>query len=75
MPSTARRGLAGEAAKHFHGTPASRLRAARRLGRRALELFRATLPEGTSMREARRQLAITKHHGRRRSAAVEARGA
>jgi hypothetical protein len=40
MRHTMLRGLAEEVAKHFQGTPASRLRAARRLGRRALELFR-----------------------------------
>jgi len=72
MAGMARRDLAEEAAKHFQGTPASRLRAARRLGRRALELFRATLPEGTSLREARLQLAVGRHHGRRRSPAIEA---
>ncbi len=72
MGVTGRRTLADEVAKHFHGTPASRLRTARRLGRRALELFRATLPEATSLNEARRQLEIRKHHGRRRSGAVEA---
>jgi hypothetical protein len=72
MGSTARRGLAEEAAKHFHGTPVARLRAARRLGRRALELFRATLPDGTPLGEARRQLEVGKQHGRRRSAVIEA---
>lgn len=72
MPGTARRDLAEEAAKHFQGTAASRLHAARRLGRRALDLFRATLPEGTSIREARRQLEAVKRRGRRRSAVIEA---
>jgi hypothetical protein len=68
----ARRGLAEEAAKHFRGTPASRLRDARRLGRRTLEPFRATLPAGSTLREARRQLEAAKHRGRRRSRAIEA---
>jgi hypothetical protein len=72
MPGTARRDLAEEAAKHFQGTAASRLRAARRLGRRALDLFRATLPEGTKLREARLQLEAARRRGRRRSAAIEA---
>jgi len=72
MPGMARRGLADEAAKHFAGTPVSRLRTARRLGRRALELFRATLPAGTSLRDARLQLERAKHRGRRRSSAIEA---
>ncbi len=72
MPGMARRDLAAEVAKHFQGTPAMRLRAARRLGRRALELFRASLPEGTSLREARLQLQFGRHRGRRRSAAIEA---
>jgi hypothetical protein len=72
MSETARRGLAEEAAKHFQGTAASRLRAARRLGRRALDLFRATLPEGTTLREARLRLEAVKRHGRRRSAVIEA---
>ncbi len=72
MAGTARRGVAEEVAKHFQDTPALRLRAARRLGRRALELFRASLPEGTSLREARVRLAVARQHGRRRSAAIEA---
>lgn len=72
MPVMASRGVADEAAKHFAGTPASRLRTARRLGRRALELFCATLPAGTSLRDARLQLERAKHRGRRRSSAIEA---
>jgi hypothetical protein len=72
MPGTARTDLAQEAAKHFQGTAASRLTTARRLGRRALDLFRATLPEGTSIREARLQLEAVKRRGRRRSAVIEA---
>lgn len=67
----ARRDLAAEAAKHFQGTPASRLRHARRLGRHALRLFRATLPEGTTLGEARRLLEAAKQRGRRRSATIE----
>jgi hypothetical protein len=72
MRGTARRDLAEEAAKHFQGTVTSRLRTARRLGRRALDLFRATLPKGTSIREARRQIEAVKRRGRRRSAVIEA---
>jgi hypothetical protein len=72
MATTARRTLAEEAAKHFRGTPESRLREARRLGRRALELFRATLPEGTTIREARLLLEAGKSRGRRRSRVIEA---
>ena len=72
MPGTARRNLAEEAAKHFQGTAASRLRTARRLGRRALDLFRATLPEGTTFREARLQLEAARRRGRRRSGVIEA---
>jgi len=72
MPKPARRDLAEEAAKHFQGTAASRLRTARCLGRRALDLFRATLPEGTTLREARLQLETVKRRGRRRSAVIEA---
>jgi hypothetical protein len=72
MPNTGRRDLAEEAAKHFKGTAAARLRTARRLGRRALELFRPTLPQGTTLREARLQLEAVKRRGRRRSAVIEA---
>jgi len=72
MPGTARRDLAEEAAKHFQGTAASRLHAARRLGRRALDLFRATLPEGTTLREARLQLEAATRRGRRQSGVIEA---
>jgi hypothetical protein len=72
MATMAPRTLEEEAAKHFQGTAASRLREARRLGRRALELFRASMPEGTSLREARSLLEAHKHHGRRRSRVIEA---
>jgi hypothetical protein len=68
MPGLARRGFAEELAKHFQGTPASRLRLARARGRRALALFRATLPEGTTIQEARRLLEVGKQRGRRRRA-------
>jgi len=71
MPAP-RSDLAQEAAKHFRGTPVSRLRAARRLGRRALALFRAALPPDTSVREARQRLEGTKHRGRRPSSVIEA---
>ncbi len=69
-----RRDLAAEVAKHFQSTPTARLLSARRLGRRALELFRATLPDGTSLRAARLHLQSGTHRGRRRSSAIEALG-
>jgi hypothetical protein len=72
VPGIAHRGLGEEVAKHFQGTAASRLRTARRLGRRALRLFRATLPGGTTLQEARLRLEVGKHRGRRHSAAIEA---
>lgn len=68
------RTLGDEAAKHFRGTPASRLLLARRLGRRAIELYRATLPPGTTFEQARRQLEAKQRRGRRPSACIEALG-
>jgi hypothetical protein len=68
------RSLRDEADKHFRGTPASRLRLARRLGRRAIELYRAALPEGTTFEQARRELEARKNRGRRPSACIDALG-
>lgn len=65
------RDLAGEISKHFKGTPEERLELALRLGRRAVELFLATQPPGTTEAQAREILRRNKHRGRRHSRVME----
>jgi hypothetical protein len=65
------RTLETEAAKHFAGTPAERFHEALRLGRKALRLFLAAQPPGTSEIEAREILRRRKHAGRRRSRVLD----
>lgn len=64
-----RRDLAAEAAKHFRGTAEERMLAALEAGEMALALFRATLPPGTPVEEARHRLQRATHAGRRPSKA------
>lgn len=68
------RDLQAEVARHFHGTPESRILLAWRLGREALDLFHATLPPGTSRAEARRIMQRNTRRGRRPSRAFDADG-
>lgn len=69
--STTRRDLASETEKFFHGTPESRLAEALRPDDLALDLFLATLPEGTSREEAARRARLLTHAGRRASRVME----
>jgi hypothetical protein len=65
------RGLASEAAKFFRGTPESRLAEALRPDDLALDLYLATLPEGTSREEAARLARLATHAGRRVSRVMD----
>jgi hypothetical protein len=65
MARSARRDLQTEIEKHFRGTPAERVELALRLGRQALDAFRATLPPGTTRQQARAILQRNKNRGRR----------
>ena len=73
MASLPARDLEAELAKHFKGTPESRVREALRLGREALDAFLATLPPGTTPAEARAILRRNKHRGRRPSKVMDGR--
>jgi endonuclease V-like protein UPF0215 family len=73
MSEIPERDLAAEAAKHFQGTPEERVRLALELGRRALEIFLASQPPGTTVEEARRILRRNKHRGRRPSRVMDER--
>jgi hypothetical protein len=65
------RDLQAEVSKHFKGTPAERVRTARRLGEQMLEAFLATLPGRSTRAEARAILRRNKNRGRRRCRALE----
>ena len=67
MTRLAERDLCEEVRKHFAGTAATRVAAALRLGEQALALFLATLPPGTTRREARAMMQRKRHPGRRRA--------
>ena len=64
MPELPERNLAAEVAKHFRGTPESRVLDALRLGEEALAAFLATLPPGTTRDEAREIVRRNKNRGR-----------
>lgn len=66
------RDLRAELAEHGRGTPAQRVRDVLRIGEQALDLFLATLPEGTTRARARAMMQRNRHPGRRRSAAIRA---
>jgi hypothetical protein len=70
MTELPERCLSTEVAKHFRGTPGSRIEAALRLGRNVLDLFLATQPPGTSRHAARLILQRNTHRGRRPSAVI-----
>jgi len=65
------RDLASEVVKFFRGTPESRLEKALRRDSLALDLFLASLPEGTSREEAARRARILTHAGRRPSRVMD----
>jgi hypothetical protein len=71
MAKLARRDLAAEVTRHSGGTPKERIELALRLSREALELFRATLPAGTSAAAAQDILRRNKISGRRRCRLME----
>jgi hypothetical protein len=64
--------LQAEVAKHFKGTPESRVREALRLGEDALDAFMQALPPGTTREEAREILSRNKNRGRTPSNLMEA---
>lgn len=72
MSSLPPRDLTTEVAKHFQGTPESRVRDALRLGEEALDAFMQALPPGTSREEAREILSRNKNRGRTPSKLMEA---
>ena len=53
-----------ELAKHFQGTPETRVREALRLGEEALDALLKTLPPGTTRDEAREIFTRNKNFGR-----------
>ena len=62
-----RRDVATQAARHATGaTPQERVAAALRMGELCLDVFLASLPEGTTREEARRRAQRLKGFGRRR---------
>jgi hypothetical protein len=65
------RDLDDEIAKHFQGTPESRVLEALRLGQEMLDAFLATLPPGTSRLEAAEILSRNKNRGRTPSKLME----
>ncbi len=75
MAKLGARDLSAEIGKHFAGTPLQRLRAALRLGEEAVDLFLATLPAGTTRRQARAIMQRNRHRGRRRSKVANPSGA
>lgn len=72
MSTLPTRDLKDELAKHFKGTPDSRVREALRLGEEALDAFMRTLPPGTTRAEAREILSRNKNRGRTPSKVMEA---
>ncbi len=71
MSSSPQRDLKAEVAKHFKGTPESRVRDALRLGEEALDAFLQALPPGTSREQAREILSRNKNRGRCPSKVME----
>jgi hypothetical protein len=64
------RGLQRGERVQVRGTPKQRVLASLRLGARALAIFLATLPAGTTPEAARRRMQRNLHRGRRLSVAV-----
>jgi hypothetical protein len=67
--------LDGEVAKHFRGTPATRVQLAQDMGRRAVEMFRSARSTRLTYRDAVRVLQRNTHRGRRPSRVMAARDA
>jgi len=65
------RDLDDEIAKHFKGTPQSRVQEALRLGQEMLDAFLRNLPPGTSRLEALEILSRNKNRGRTPSKLME----
>ena len=71
MARLPRRDLAAEVAKHFRGTAEERVLLALDLGQRALDVFLATLPPGTTRVQAAAITRRNKQRGRRPSGVME----
>ena len=72
MSSLPERDLQAEVAKHFRGTPESRVIDALRLGQEMLDAFLNTLPAGTTRHEAIEIMRRNKNRGRTPSKCMEA---